>query len=88
MNGEMMTLTFFEFFSLYKKISTILFPYLLVYLFKQRYISFVKSCKYLNKLISIKSIVLAFHERIEKYHALAHCICIYIAIVWLAIEIK
>ena len=28
------------------------------------------------------------HERVKKYHALAHCICIYIAIVWLAIEIK
>ena len=36
----------------YKKIKTILFPYLLVNLFKQRYISSVKHYTYLNKFIS------------------------------------
>ena len=35
-------------YSVYKIIMTILFPYLLVNLFKQRYISSVKSYKYLN----------------------------------------
>ena len=39
-------------YSVYEKITTILSPYLLVNLFKQRYISFVKSYKYLNKIIS------------------------------------
>ena len=39
-------------YSVYKKIRTILFPYLLVNLLKQRYISFLKSCKYMNKVIS------------------------------------
>ena len=38
--------------SVYEKIRVMLFPYLLVYLFKQRCISSVKSYKYLNKLIS------------------------------------
>ena len=39
-------------YSVYKKIGTILFPYLLVNLFKGRYTNSVKSYKYLNKLIS------------------------------------
>ena len=39
-------------YSVYEKITTILSPYLLVNLFKQRYISSVKSYKYLNKFIS------------------------------------
>ena len=38
--------------SVYKNIRTILFPYLLANLFKERYISSVKSYKYLNKFIS------------------------------------
>ena len=38
-------------YSVYKKIGTILFPYILVNLFKQRCISSVKSYKYLNKFI-------------------------------------
>ena len=42
-NRKMMTLTFFELYAAYKKIRTILFPTLLVNLFKQRYISSVKS---------------------------------------------
>ena len=39
-------------YSSYNKIRTILFPYLLVKLFKQRYISSAKSYKYLKKLLS------------------------------------
>ena len=35
----------------YKRIWTILFPHLIVILFKQRYINSVKSYKYLNNLI-------------------------------------
>ena len=41
--------------SVHKKNMTILFPYLLVNMFKQRYITYVKSYKYLNKSISIKT---------------------------------
>ena len=61
-NGKMMTLPFFELYkySLCKKIRTILFPYLLVNLLKQRYISSVKSYKYFNKFITIKTMVLTF----------------------------
>ena len=40
------------FYSRYKKIRTILFPYLFVNLFKQKYTKSVKSCKYLNKFKS------------------------------------
>ena len=61
MNGEMITLTFFEFFSLYKKIRSILFPYLLVYLFKQRYIGSVKSCKYLITTSVMKGLKNTMH---------------------------
>ena len=50
MNGEMMSLTFFKLYTEYIKIRTIFFSYLLLNLFKERYISFVKSYKYLNKL--------------------------------------
>ena len=39
-------------YRVYKKIRTILFSYSLIKLFRQRYISSVKSYKYLNKLIS------------------------------------
>ena len=39
-------------YSVYEKIRTALFLYLLVSLFKQRYISSVKICKYLNKFMS------------------------------------
>ena len=39
-------------YSAYKKIRKIIFPYLLVNLFKQRHISSMKSYKYLNKFIS------------------------------------
>ena len=46
--------------SIYKKIRTILFPCLLVNLFKQRYISSVKSYKYLNKFLGIKTMVATF----------------------------
>ena len=42
------------------KMRKTLFPYLLVNLFKERYISAVKSFKYLNKLISIKTMILTF----------------------------
>ena len=35
----------------FKRIWTILLPHLIVILFKQRYISSVKSCTYLNNLI-------------------------------------
>ena len=49
-NGKMMTLTFLKLYTVYIKNGTIHFPYLLVNLFKERYISSVKSCKYLNKL--------------------------------------
>ena len=50
MNGEMMSLTFFKLYTEYIKIRTIFFSYLLLNLFKERYISSVKSYKYLNKL--------------------------------------
>ena len=53
MNWKMMTLTFFEHYKRYiKKIRAIVFLDLLINLFKQRYSSYVKSYKYLNKLIS------------------------------------
>ena len=39
-------------YSVCKKIRTIIFPCLLVNLLKQRYISSIKSYKYLNKLTS------------------------------------
>ena len=39
-------------YSVHNKIRTIVFPHLLVNMFKQRYISSVKSYKYLNKFIS------------------------------------
>ena len=38
-------------YRVYKKIRTILFSYSLIKLFRQRYISSVKSYKYLNKFI-------------------------------------
>ena len=46
MYGQMMALKLFELYTVYIKIRTIPFPYLLVNLFKQRYISSVKSWKY------------------------------------------
>ena len=63
MIGKIMNLTFIKLFTVYIKIRTICFPYLLVNLFKERYISSVKSCKYLNKLISIKTMVLTFLKK-------------------------
>ena len=39
-------------YSVYKRIRAILFPYLLVNLFKQGYFSFVKIYKKLNKFVS------------------------------------
>ena len=63
MIGKMMNLTFIEIFTAYIKIRMICFPSLLVNLFKERYISSVKSCKYLNKLISIKTMVLTFSKK-------------------------
>ena len=50
MNRKRMTLVFFELCTVYiRKTRAIPFPYLLANLFKQRYISSVKSYKYLNK---------------------------------------
>ena len=43
-----------------QKIRTILFPYVLVNLLKERYISSVKSYKYLKNKLSIKLMVLIF----------------------------
>ena len=47
-------------YGVYENIRTILFPYLVVNLFKHRCISSVKSYKYLNKFISIKTGFLTF----------------------------
>ena len=47
MNGKMMNLPFFELYTVYIKIMTLVFPYLLVNLFKERHISSVNSYKYL-----------------------------------------
>ena len=59
MNGKMMTDFVQVFYSKCKKLGQFFFhTYLLTC--KERYISFVKSCKYLNKLTSIKTIVLIF----------------------------
>ena len=52
MNGKMMTLTFFKPYKVCLKNQGNCFPYLLVNLFKERYISSAKSYKNLNKLIS------------------------------------
>ena len=51
MNGKM-TLTFFQLYTLYKKLGQFFFHTLLSNMFKQRCISFVLSYKYLNKLVS------------------------------------
>ena len=47
-------------YRVYKKIRTILFSYSLIKLFRQRYISSVKSYKYLNKFIIIRTNGLLF----------------------------
>ena len=52
MNEKTMSSNDDELYTVYKNIRTILFPYLLANLFKERYISSVKSYKYLNKFIS------------------------------------
>ena len=52
-------------YSVYK-IRSIIFPYLIVNLFKQRYISAAKSYKHLIKLISYKNDGLSF---LRKYYA-------------------
>ena len=61
-----MTLTFFKLYTVYtKKIRTMLFPYLLVNLFKQRYISSVKRWKKIFEQVhklGIKTTVLTFEE--------------------------
>ena len=61
MNRKMMTLSS-DFIQCIKKIRTILFLYLVVTSLEQSYISYVKSYKYMNKLISysIKTRALAF----------------------------
>ena len=49
MNGKMMTVTFFELYTVYiKKLGLFFFQYLLIKLFKQRYISSVKCYKSFN----------------------------------------
>ena len=58
---KMMTLTFLELYTVYIKFRTAVFPYLLVNLFKEKYISSVKSYKYLNTL-RIKTMVLTCFE--------------------------
>ena len=61
MHGKIMTLTFFELYTVYIKIRTIFSPHLHVNLFKERCISSVKNYKYFNRLISkvaIKALVL------------------------------
>ena len=45
-------------YSVHKKIRAILFPYLLVNLFKQGYFSSVKNYKHFSKFISIKTVIL------------------------------
>ena len=59
MNKKIMT-KIFEFYAVYIKSRTIRFPYLLINLIKERYISSVKSYEYLNKVISIKTMILTF----------------------------
>ena len=44
----------------YKKLRQFFFHTLLVNVFKQKYISSIRSYKYLNRLISIKTFVLVF----------------------------
>ena len=51
-NGKILTLTFFESYTVYVKIGATLFPYLLINLIKERYISSAKNYNYLNKVIS------------------------------------
>ena len=51
-NGKILTLTFFESYTVYVKIGATLFPYLLINLIKERYISSAKNDNYLNKVIS------------------------------------
>ena len=55
MNGKLMTDFLQVLFSIYKKIR-ICFPYSLINLLKERYISSVKSCKYLDKLTSCQHV--------------------------------
>ena len=59
MNGKMITLTFFELYTVYIKNQNNSFFILLVKLFKQRYIS-VKRYKYLNNKLNIKTEMLTF----------------------------
>ena len=51
-------------YSIWKKIRTIFFPYWLIELFKERFISSVKSYKYLNKLMSSKKNVSIFFKKL------------------------
>ena len=51
-NGKILTLTFFESYTVYVKIGATVFPYLLINLIKERYISSAKNYNYLNKVIS------------------------------------
>ena len=51
-NGKIVTLTFFESYTVYVKIGATVFPYLLINLIKERYIRSAKNYNYLNKVIS------------------------------------
>ena len=51
-NGKILTLTFFESYTVYVKIGATVFPYLLINLIKERYIRSAKNYNYLNKVIS------------------------------------
>ena len=51
-NGKILTLTFFESYTVYVKIGATVFPYLLINLIKERFISSAKNYNYLNKVIS------------------------------------
>ena len=51
-NGKMMTLTFFQPWTVAYRLGQFIFHALLANLFKHRYISSVTSYRYLNKLIS------------------------------------
>ena len=55
MNGKVMT--FWTWYSVYKRIRKIIFPYLVVNLFKQGYFSFIRIYKKFVKL-SMKTMVL------------------------------
>ena len=51
-NVKLMVLNFSGFIQGIEKIMTIRSPHLLVNLFRRRYVSSIKSCKYLNNVVS------------------------------------